>query len=220
MAGASYDAIMGKQQNLIRKARKGSVFVAPYSADHVDTLTDATSKLLSPLPAGFTDLGWMSDDGAQFSSDINTSDVSSWGSITPTRTDINSESTTLQVAAQETKLTTIGLYIGVDTAGITAAANGEVKILKPLQPVKQSYHVLSLAVDENQDGSGEIYIGRYFPNAEVTDKDDQSFSSGDDPTLWPVTLSARPDSELGVSEIWLFGGPGMTSIADAMGLGS
>jgi hypothetical protein len=217
MAGASYDALMNKKQNLIRKARKGSVFAAPTSASQINTLTDPTDKLLTALPAGWFDLGWISDDGAQFSSNIDTSDVSSWGSVTPTRTDITQESTELQIACQETNLHTIGLYVGVATTGVTPAANGEVKILKPLQPVKQTYHLLNLAVDENE--AGEIYMARYFPNAEVTDKDDQSMSSGDDPLLWPVTFSARPDTVYGCAEAWLFGGPGWNAILSDMGLG-
>lgn len=216
MPGAAYDALASKKQNLIRKARKGSVFVAPYTADHIETLTDATDFELAPLPTGYHDLGWLSDDGAQFSSDIDVADVSSWGSTTPTRTDINQEVSELQIACQETNLYTIGLAVGVATTGVTAAASGEVKILKPLQPVKQNYHVLSLAVDENP--AGEIYIARYWPNAEVTDKDDQAFSSGDDPLLWSVTMSARPDAELGTPEVWFFGGPGWKAICADMGI--
>ena len=216
MAGAAYDALASKKANLIRKARKGSVFVAPSTAAHIDTQTDPTSKMLATLPVGYSDLGWMSDDGAQFSSDIDVADVTSWGSTTPTRTDINQESSELQIACQETNLWTIGLTVGVATAGITAAANGEVKILKPLQPVKQSYRVLSLAVDEN--AAGEIYVARYWPNAEVTDKDDQAFSSGDDPLMWSVTMSARPDADLGTPEVWLFGGPGWFALLDDMGI--
>ena len=215
MPGASYDALHGKKQQLIRKTRKGSVFVAATSADHVESLTDATDSLLAPLPAGYKDLGWLTDDGMQFSSDIDTSDVTSLGSVTPTRTDINSESSELQVSCQETNLNSVGLYVGVATTGITAAANGEVRILKPLQPMKQSYHVLSLSVDETPEG--EIYIARYWPNAEVTDKDDQAFNK-EDPVMWPVTLSARPDSDEGYSEAWLFGGPGWLAICADMGI--
>lgn len=215
MPGASYDALMEKKQNLIRKARKGSVFAAPRSAELIETLTDPTDKLLMPLPAGYMDLGWINEDGAQFSTDIETSDVTSWGSVTPTRTDITQESTELQIACQETRLASIGMYVGVATSGITPAANGEVRILKPLQPVKQTYRVLNLAVDEND--AGEIYMARFFPNAEVTDKDDQAMSSGDDPLVWPVTMSARPDADAGYSEAWLFGGPGWASILEDMG---
>jgi hypothetical protein len=216
MPGAAYDALASKKQNLIRKARKGSVFVAPYSADHIETLTDPTDSLLAALPTGYQDLGWMSEDGAQFSSDIDVSEVTSWGSTTPTRTDINAENVELTISCQETSLWTIGLQVGVATSGITGAASGEVKILRPLQPAKQNYHVLSLAVDENE--SGEIYIARYWPNAEVTDKDDQAFSSGDDPVVWSVTMSARPDADLGSPEVWFFGGPGWKAIAADMGI--
>lgn len=217
MAGSSYDALMDKKQQLIRKARKGSVFAAPRSSDPIDVLTDAADKLLKPLPTGYDDLGWISDDGASFSTDIETSDVSSWGSITPTRTDIIQESTELQVACQETKLTTIGMYVGVSTTGVTPTTGSqEVRILKPLQPQKMAYRLLNLAVDEND--AGEIYIARFFPNAEVTDKDDQSMSSGDDPLVWPVTFSARPDTTEGYSEAWLFGGPGWNALLTDMGL--
>jgi hypothetical protein len=216
MPGAAYDALQDKKQSLIMKARKGSVFGAASSADHIETLTDPTSKLLAPLPLGYKDLGWMSDDGAQFSTDIDTSDVSSWGSTSPTRTDITAESLSLEVAIQETNLMSIGLYAGVASSGITAAANGEVKVVRPLQPVRQQYHLLSLAVDEN--AAGEIYIARYWPNAMVTDKGDQAFSSGDDPIIFDITFSARPDDDFGSTEAWFFGGPGWMSILDDLGI--
>lgn len=211
-----YDALHGRKQALIRKARKGSVFVAPTSAPHIQDLTLPTDKLLRPLPVGYRDLGWLNEDGASHTTDTDVSDVTSWGSVTPTRSDIITESTSLTVSAQETNLSTIGLYVGVAEAGIKANSAGEVKILKPLQPVKQSYHALSLAVDENE--AGEIYIARYWPRAEVGEKDDQAFSSGDDPILWPVTLNARPDDEVGYAEAWLFGGPGWFAILEQMGI--
>lgn len=216
MPGASYAALHGKKAQLIRKSKDGSVFVAPTSATGITALTDSTSKLLNALPAGWKDLGWLTDDGAQFSSDIDTSDVTSWGSVTPTRTDINSESTELQVACQETNLASIGLYVGVATSAITAnATSGEVQITKPLSPVKQSYRVLSVSVDNIPQG--EVYVCRYWPNAEVTDKDDQAFNK-EDPLTWPVTLSARPDSTAGFAERWLFGGPGWFALLADMGI--
>lgn len=211
-----YDALHGRKQALIRKARKGSVFVAPTSAPHIEALTSPIDKMLLPLPVGYRDLGWLNEDGANHTTDTDVSDVTSWGSVTPTRSDIVSESTGLSVNCQETNLVTIGLYAGVSIAGVKAEEHGEVRILKPLQPVKQAYHTLSLAVDENE--AGEIYIARYFPRAETGEKDDQAFSSGDDPILWPVTLNGRPDDEVGYSEAWLFGGPGWYSILEEMGI--
>src|SRR4051794_39499016 len=117
MPGLPYDQLQKKQQELIRKMVDGSVFVASTSADPIASLTD-TDKLLKPLPAGYEDVGWISDDGAQFSRNVETSDITSWGSVEPTRTDITGDVTTLQIACQETRRATIGLYSGADMSDV------------------------------------------------------------------------------------------------------
>jgi hypothetical protein len=172
---------------------------------------------LRPLPAGYDDLGWLSNDGVQFSRDVAQSDVTSWGSVSPTRTDITSDTTTMSVTAQETKLLTLGMATGADLAGITAAADtGEVSIAKPSRPSSKTYRALSVAVDLG-DG-GEIWLARFLPRAKVTNYAEQSHSGGDDPISWGVTLTGEVDSELGYSERWLFGGPGWLALLDDMGI--
>lgn len=216
MAGRSYDELQKKQNELIRKMLDGSVFLAPVSAPHIDTLTDPDDGLLGEIPESYIDLGRLSTDGAQMASETETSDVQSWGSVEPTRSDIISDTTTLQVTPQETNLGTIGLYTGVDLAAIRAAQNGEVIIDKPPRPVPRYYRALVLGVDMG-DG-GEIYIGRHLPRAKVTAKDTQAFQSGDDPLTWPVTLTGFTDSTLGFSERWFFGGPGWEALLEQMGI--
>ena len=123
---ASYaTTIRNKQTELIRKALDGSVFLAPITADAIDTLTqDSVATPGTPeikaLPADWDDLGWLTSDGARFSRDVSNSDVTSWGSVSPTRTDITSDTSTLSVTCQETKLLTIGLSTGADLAAIVA----------------------------------------------------------------------------------------------------
>lgn len=218
----SYDALKNKQAELIRKALDGSVFLADITADPIADLTTATGVApnqvisLTALPTDWDDLGWLSTDGAQFSRDVSSSDVSSWGSVTPTRTDIVSDTSTLTVVAHETKLLTIGLATGADLTAITPdAATGEVKIAKPSRPRSKHYRALSLAVD--QGDAGEIYIGRFFPRAKVSGFAEQSFGGGDDPITWGVTLTGEEDSTLGYSEEWLFGGPGWNALLVQMG---
>jgi len=110
---------------------------------------------LKVLPAGMDDLGWLSGDGAQFSRDVSTSDVTSWGSVTPTRSDVTSDTSTMAVTAQETKLLTIGLATGADLAAITAdaqTASGQLPTAAPwaqrtqLPPPKPTLH-LAILVD-------------------------------------------------------------------------
>lgn len=219
----NYAALKTKQSELIRKATDGSVFIAPATAITIDTLTEATGVApdtivaLKTLPTEYTDLGWLTNDGAQFAREVSTSDITSWGSVAPTRSDITSDSSTLTVAAQETNITTIGLGTGADLAAIVAAAGtGEVKIAKPLRPSSRTYRALSLAVDENE--FGEIYLARFLPRAKVTGYAPQSHGGGDGAVEWGVTFQGEPDSDLGYSEAWYFGGPGWLGILDKMGI--
>lgn len=217
----NYDDLKNKQAELIRKALDGSVFLAAATADAiasltVDSVATPGTPELAPLPASWDDLGYLSNDGAAFARDVASSEVTSWGSVTPTRTDITSDTTTLTVTAQETKLLTIGLATGADLANITPdAVTGEVRIAKPARPKSKHYRVLSLAVDEG-DG-GEIYLGRFLPRAKVSSYAEQAFGGGDDPVSWGVTLTGEVDDELGYSEQWLFGGPGWEALLTQMG---
>ena len=222
---ADYEALKNKQSELIRKSLDGSVFLADIAAAAVANLTAYTAPVapatvgvidLAPLPAEYDDLGWLSGDGAAFSRDVSSSEVTSWGSVSPTRTDITADTTTMSVTAQETKLLTIGLATGADLSGITPAAQtGEVSIAKPSRPKSKHYRVLSLAVD--QGDAGEIYIARFLPRAKVSGYSEQSFGGGDDPISWGVTFTGEEDSTLGYSERWIFGGAGWNALLAQMG---
>lgn len=171
---------------------------------------------LAPLPSGWDDLGWLTNDGAAFSRDVSSSETTSWGSVTPTRTDITSDTTTLTVTAQETKLLTIGLATGADlTNAVAAFQTGEVSIAKPARPKTRHYRVLSVAVD--QGDFGEIYVSRFLPRAKVSGYSEQGFGGGDEAIPWGVTLTGEEDSTLGYSERWIFGGPGWLGLLPDMG---
>lgn len=221
MAG-DYASLKNKQSELIRKALDGSVFLGDIGVDAITSLTvdgtgeDAGTPQLAALPTGMDDLGWLTGDGAQFSRDVSNSEVTSWGSVSPTRTDVTADTTTLTVTCQETKLLTIGLATGADLAALVPdATTGELSIAKPSRPKSKHYRVLSLAVDEGD--AGEIYLGRFLPRAKVSGFSEQSFSAGDDPVLWGVTFTGEEDSDLGYSERWLFGGPGWLALLADMG---
>lgn len=177
----------------------------------------AAGVSLKALAASYEDLGWLDTAGAQFSRDVATSEVNSWGSVSPTRTDVTSDTTTLSVTAQETKLLTIGMATGADVSELKAAfQTGEVSIAKPTRSKGRHYRALSLAVDQG-DG-GEIYLGRFLPRAKVTGYSEQAFGAGDDPVAWGVTMTGEEDSDLGYSERWFFGGPGWLALLAEMGI--
>lgn len=209
------DTLKNKQSELIRKALDGSVFAAVVTADPIDKLTTGATADVVPFPVEYDDLGHLTNDGAQFSREVAQSEITSWGQVTPTRTDITSDTSTLQVTMQETKLLTIGIYTGVDEAAIVAdPVTGEVSIEKATRPASKHYRVLSLA--EDQGDFGPIYMARFLPRAKVTNYAEQNFGGGDEAVPYGVTFTGEVDSELGYSERWIFGGPGWRGLLQAM----
>lgn len=215
----NYDDLQNKKSQLIRKALDGSAFVAGQTATPIEYITDTTGALIA-LPTGtgasaWDDAGYLTGDGMGHSRNVTTSDVTSFGRQTPTRSDITNDSTTITLACQETKLWTIGLATGADLHAYVPQQGGEVRIRKPARPAQKTYRVLNMAIDLTE--AGEIYIARFFPQAKVTGFSDQPFATGDEAILWGVTMTAQFDDALGFSESWHFGGPGWAALLNEMG---
>lgn len=212
-----YATLRDKKTELIRKARDGSAFIGDITTTAITALTTGASADLATLPVGMEDLGWTSTDGTTYSRETTTSEVQSFGSVEPTRSDVTSDRIQMTVTAQETKLLTIGLYTGADlSAALAAVTTGEFQVEKPDRPSFKYYRVLGLFVDDGDDG--EIYLGRYMPRARVTDFGEQQFTDGDDPISYPLTFTGFEDSTLGYSHKWFFGGPGWLALLDSMGI--
>lgn len=219
----TYDDLKELKTQLIRKTLGGSVFVAEQSVEVIDEITEVVGTApnqtieLAALPSGYKDMGYLTDDGAQFATESTTSDVTSWQSTSPTRSDITSETSTLTATAQETKLLNIGLYLGVATAGLTAkAGTGELVVKKPQRPSARLYRVLALAVDG--DPGQEIYIARFLPKAKITGRGEQAYSKSDQALTWPVTFTGYHDDAYGTAEAHFFGGPGWEALLADMGI--
>lgn len=216
MPGVAYDSLHHKNEALIRRAIDGSVFIAPFSAPAITTLTD-TDKLLKTLPAGYEDVGLLDDGGVTMPRSVDTANVTSYGRVEPTRTDVTKDTKTIKIVAQETKALTIGLYTGADMTGITAdPTTGEVGIAIPARPTMRYYRCLVLSVDLSD--AGEIYQAKFYPKVNVTDYEDEKHQSkGDDPITRGVTLTAKVDDTLGYSMKELYGGQGWAALKTAMG---
>lgn len=220
---ASYDTDLKNLQNeLIRKTLGGSAFVAPISSTPISAFTELvgtapnqTVELLE-LPTGYDDIGYLTDDGAAFSTETTTSDITSFQSTTPTRSDITAETSTVTVTAQETKLLTVGLYTGVETSALVpVAGTGEVVVKKPQRPSAKFYRLFVLGID-GAPGE-EIYVARFLPRAKITGRGEQAYSKADQALVWPVTFTGFYDADYGTAEAFLFGGPGWKALLDKMG---
>lgn len=212
-----YSTLRQKKQELIRKARDGSVFVGKSSIAAITALTSGTTADLTTLPVGMKDIGWTTSDGVSYSRTTETSNVRSFGSVEPTRSDVTTDTITMAVSAQETKLQTLELYTGADLSAAQAATTtGEFQIAKPARPGFTYYRVLGLFVDDGD--AGEIYIGRYMPRARITEFGEQQFNDADEAIVYPMTFTGYEDSALGYSHKWFFGGPGWKALLTNMGI--
>lgn len=218
-----YSTIEDRKAELVRKALEGSTFVAPLSAPAITTLTTATGTSpneiidLTPLPPGYQDFGWLSEEGIGFGREIATSDIPAFGSAQPVRSDVTTDSTTMTCTALETRLSVLQVETGADVAALTPdLASGEVSLAKPARPASKYWRVFSVAVDTDDEGR-EIYIARFLPRAKVTSFGDKSWTSGDTAIQTGFTFQAFEDSALGYSDKLFFGGPGWKALLTSMG---
>jgi hypothetical protein len=213
----TYDDMKLKQSELIRKALDGSIFIGPDDAPLPVALTTGATSDLIPLPPEYLDVGWVDKgDGATWPRSTDTAEVESWGSVEPTRMDITKETSGVKFTAQETNKATIELYESVDLSTVVPdVTTGEVTFDRPARPRVRYYRVFGLFVDGS--GADTIYVGKLLPRANVTEKEDQKWSDGDEPVTFGVTLSATYDAAAGTSCRYYFGGPGWKALLDAMG---
>lgn len=202
-----------RRNELIRKGLTGGVFIAPYTSAAItktNLFDAATGALTNPLPTGYRDLGFLSAAGASFARTAKATDIASWQSNSPTRTDVTSDVTTLTIAPQETNQSTLALFLGVDPTTITPGTNGATEVDRPAISIPRYWRVLVLAVDTGD--FGEIVYARFMPRALVTAFAAQNLANESNPIEFGVTVSSYLDSVLGYPESYMIGGEGWPAL--------
>ena len=196
----------------IRKGLSGSIFVAPSSVtDEIATLKDATGLLA--LPDGYTDVGRITkDQGVSWTRDVETSDVTSLGSASPTRRDIIAVTSGMSFTMQESKRAVFELHEGLDLSAVTYDTAGNVSWDQPDRPASVYYRILALFKDG--EGTDAVYFAKWLPRAQVTDQGETAWNEGTE-AQYPVTLTAFVDDTVGtaVRTLWA----GSTERLTAMG---
>ncbi|MFF2189239.1 phage tail protein [Streptomyces sp. NPDC058155] len=203
----------GLRNNLIRKQLVQVIYAADYTAAAVTAPFVSGTGALAEIPTGYVALGFTTDDGLTFPTDLSMSDVTSSQSVEPTRSDIESEVLTGQYVPQETNPAAVSMYKGLPLTGAGALpALGEPwSMQRPAFPRSPFYRLLFIGLDYGDDG-GEIYIVKHYPRARVTSKDDQQWARSTE-TQWPVTVQAYKDPVLQTSEREWVDGPGWRALA-------
>lgn len=211
MAVKTFNEQKGQLQSNIRKVLEMAIFVKPKEdADtEITKIWTAADGLI--VPAGYLPVGLTTkDDGATWSRDQETSEVTSHGVAESTRRDIVGDATGLAFTMQESKRTTMELFHGLDLSAITTDADGNFFFDKASRPVSKHYRVL--AIGKDGDGPDAIYLARWLPDATITENGEQAWSEGDE-VKYPATFSAYTDDVVGTSQREIWGGPGLDHAA-------
>ena len=212
MPATSLDALKGAKANNILKVLDAVVLVAPMSVA-VPTAFTADGELQT-LPEGYRSIGWVSkDDGYTWSRDTDLSEVTSHGSVEPTRRDITSDVTGLAMTAQETSRLTLELSGNVDLPD-AAITGGELSYTRSVSPATRYWRVIAIG----KDGAGDdtTYIINVLPRAMISEYGEITWSD-EDALTYPLTWSATVDQNLGYSFRQILAGPGFEARAEDMG---
>ncbi|MCT9142946.1 phage tail tube protein [Streptomyces violarus] len=207
------DLDAGFNTGLIRKQLVQAIYAADYTAAAVSAPFDSATGALLALPAGYVPVGYTTDDGLTFTSDLSMADTTSSQSVEPTRSDVESEVLTGGYAPQETNAATVSMYKGLPLSGTGALpAIGEAwAMTRPAVPRNPYYRLLFIGMDYADNGA-EIYIVKHYPKARVTSKDDSQWARSTE-TQYPVTVQAYRDPVLKTAEREWIDGPGWRALA-------
>jgi hypothetical protein len=198
----------GLHTEYIRKQLVQAIFAADYSAAAISAPFVALDGTLATIPAAYVPVGYTTDDGVTFTSDLSMADVTSSQATEPTRSDVESDVLSAQFAPQETNAATLALYEGLPLSGTGAlpaigAAWQWDRASAPRNPYRR---LLFIGLDYNDSGQ-EIYHVKFFPRARLTSRDDEQWARSTE-TQRPVTFNAYRDSVLGTACRNWIDGPG------------
>lgn len=157
----------------VRVAVTGVVAMGPTSATAPVDADSATT--------GFTDLGYVGEDGVTETRDRSTEKIKAWQNAATVREVVTEGTMTLNCVLIETKKETVELYYG----GTVDTADGSIAIVPTSTGGRHSFVVDVI--------DGDDFIRTYVPTGEVTEVGDQVYANGE-PIGYEVTLTCYPGS--------------------------
>jgi hypothetical protein len=146
--------------------------------------TAAPTSSTSPLNAGFTGMGYVSEDGVTETYDDTVEDIVAWQNATVVRSVTTESKATLQLTLIETKGKVLELYHKGST--VEAVGAGEWKIDVKAPGADERAFVLDVI-----DGSKHIRF--YVPRGEVSERGEITYANGE-PIGYQITITCYPDS--------------------------
>jgi hypothetical protein len=214
MTGSTWDSLFNGRPELVRKALYGSVLVKDYvSSNNFATYSpfDATTGLLSSTlltTDGWQDLGYLDENGVQFTPTYSVADTNTWQSRQSLRADVTADTEQAMVTClQSTPLTDV-LRNGLPLASAGTLGAQGYSLPKPKVPQIVYRSVLFLGVDGSA-GSYE-FVAKLYPRCLMIKPDKMAWQAKTEIQI-PLTFQAYPDSVAGFAISEFREGPGWRS---------
>ncbi len=217
----AFNDVVDLNDGLVRKALGTIVAVAPFTTAALTSILNTTDGTLAALPAGWLQLGRVSEDGITWPRETEVSEIFGLGSANPVRSDIRRSVKRVSFTVLETRRKVIELAQGVDLASETVTkvpattGNPELTWDEPELPVYPYMRLLAVARDTT--GTGDMYIGRQLLRCKVTEVGEETWSDQDQAMTTPLTLTAYHDEVAGSAIRHFRAGPGYTEVVQDEG---
>jgi len=176
------------------KALSSVAYLAPVSADPVETLLDPVTKDIKALPASYKPIGMITEDGINMSGDSSEEEVRAHGYLQAVRTDITESTREVTLTALEVlKENLLEVAYGVDLTSVARDENGELKFDRPQLPENKHWRLIVIVKDVDK------YQARFFPKAKIASVPEEVWSAADAQSF-ELTFRAEFDNELGTNE--------------------
>ena len=169
-----------------------SVYLGPYDKDLATKITGLTTE----IPQGFTDCGWISDDGAKLTLDDSATKVKGHQGHGVVRTFIDSSETSIEFALLESKLVIVTNYLNATAEKIQEQIGGGAKtdVAKITAKAQRKVTLLSGVLDLYDTASTEniVRMRLVFPRLELGERGEITFKVGE-LTAYSYKLSVTSD---------------------------
>ncbi|AHH98332.1 fibronectin type III domain-containing protein [Kutzneria albida] len=228
MAGAYWDSIFPGQSSQVRKALYGSVYIQDYSSSNnfanYSPFDPSTGLLSSTLLTtdGWTDLGYLDENGVEFTPQYSTADTNTWQSRQPLRTDVTNDVEQAKLMLLQSGPVADCLYWGLPLSSASSMGVTGYNVVKPKVPQMVYRSLMFLGVDGATGGTGSQgiqFMAKIYPRALMIKPDKQDWQAKTE-IQTPLTFQAYPDTVAGYTIKLLREGPGWRALGVPGGVGA
>lgn len=211
------------QPGQIFKGLYGSVLIQDYStSNNFATYNpfDATTGLLNSTlltTDGFQDLGYMDENGVEFTPTWTMADTAGWQTRQPLRSDPTVDTETAMFTCLQSNPTVDCLYEGLPLSSAGTEGATGYSVVHPQVPQLVYRSVLFLGVDGTT--ANPIFMAKLYPKATITKIDKQDLQAKSE-VQYKFTLQAYPDSVAGFARKLFREGPAWRALGVPSGVGT